>query len=259
MISLENVSFTYSDGTRALEEIDLKIEDGETLLILGPNGSGKSTLSRLLNGLILPTEGTVLIDGVPTESDDLHARKKVGLVFQNPDDQIVCNSVEEDVSFGPENLGLNREEIEARVNSSIEALGLDDLREKSPFLLSGGQKKKVAIAGVLAMKPEYIVFDDPLSGLDYPSISDLLDEMAKLKRKGYTQVILSHRADKVWRLADGVVVLEGGKIERVGELSEFAFKGLSQYGIDAPSAWKVLHILSGQSDIEDSLEGEDGA
>lgn len=257
MIETKNLSYTYPDGTRALSNIDLHIRSGETVLIAGPNGSGKSTLARHFNALLLPTEGEVLVEGVPTHRDELRARLLVGMVFQNPDDQIVGTTVGSDIAFGPENLGLSTHEIEERVEEAIHLMGLEELRDRSPHLLSEGQKRKVAIAGVLAMRPECLVLDDPLSGLDLPSISSLTHELTKLKERGYTIVFLSHRMEGLWRLANRLMIMNGGRIVEEGAPSELLLEGIGRYGIGEPASWKALRALRGRIDIEDLMGDND--
>lgn len=256
MIRTKNLSYTYPNGTLALTNINLHIQSGETLLIVGPNGSGKSTLARHFNALLLPTKGEVLVEGIPTHRDELHARLLVGMVFQNPDDQIVGNTVSNDIAFGPENLGLSVHEIDERVNEAIHVMGLEELRNQSPYLLSEGQKRKVAIAGVLAMRPECIVLDDPLSGLDQPSISSLTHELTKLKERNYTIIFLSHRTQGLWRLADRLMIMNEGRIVKEGVPSNILQDGIRRYGISEPSSWKALRALRGQIDIEELVRGD---
>lgn len=243
MIEVENLSFRYPDGTQALSHVDLNIRSGEMVLIAGPNGSGKTTLARHFNALYLPTEGSVLVKGVPTYQDELHARLHVGMVFQNPDDQIVGSTVEKDIAFGPENLGLSPSEIRERVDEAIEITGISDLRDKSPYLLSEGQKRRVAIAGVLAMKPECIIFDEPLSGLDLPSRTSLIDELAKLKGLGYTLVVLCTDLEDVWCLADRLVLMRDGSIVKEGKPSELILEGVENHGVREPVIFKLFRAL----------------
>lgn len=254
MIKVENLSFKYSDGTRALSGIDLTIKSGETLIVAGSNGSGKSTLARHLNGLYLPTEGTVWVKGVSTKEDSSHALKHVGMVFQNSDDQIVDMTVEDDVAFGPENLGLSDREIEERIEEALETMRLSDLRDRSPYVLSGGQKKRLAIAGVLAMKPECVVLDEPLSGLDYPSEKSLLNELSKLRSQGYTLVITCTNLEDIWTLADRLVVLENGTIRKEGNPLELIFQGVEDLGVREPSIFKVLRTLREQKLVSDNFD-----
>lgn len=248
MIELKNVSFTYPDGTKALSNMSLNVESGETMLIAGPNGSGKSTVARHLNALYLPDDGSVLVKGVPTHEDESHARLHVGLVFQNPDDQIVGNTVKEDIAFGPENLNLSPSEVEDRVETSLKIMKLNELKEKSPHLLSEGQKKRVAIAGVLAMNPECIVFDELLTGLDLPSQTSLLKKLKNLKELGHTLILLCTTLEEVWQLADRLVIMQNGTIVRKGDPSKIIEDGLENYGIRQPPSSK---FSTGKTEKED--------
>lgn len=238
MIELENVSFKYPDGTEALSKVSLSIDAGETVLIAGPNGSGKSTVARHLNALYLPDRGSVFVKGVSTEEDERHARLHVGLVFQNPDDQIVGSTVRDDIAFGPENLGLSASKVEERVEEAVRVMRLNDLREKSPHLLSEGQKKRVAIAGVLAMKPKCIVFDELLTGLDLPSQTSLQRELKKLKELDHTLVLFCTTLEEVWRMANRLVIMQDGSIVKDGKPADVIEKGLERYGVRQPPAFR---------------------
>lgn len=174
MIEIRNLHHHYPDGTRALNGINLNIPKGEFLLICGPNGSGKTTLIRLISGLLKPTAGSVHVNGLDPIHDSKEVRRLVGMVFQDPDSQIVGETVKEDVAFGPENLGLPLTEITERVDWALHVMGLKDLSEKACYLLSGGEKRRLAIAGVLAMRPQVILFDEPFSFLDYLGIREVL-------------------------------------------------------------------------------------
>lgn len=243
MIDVEDLSFRYPDGTLALSHVHLNIQSGETVLIAGPNGSGKTTLARHFNALYLPTEGSVRVKGVPTNQDEFHARLHVGMVFQNPDDQIVGSTVENDIAFGPENLKLSPSEVGERVEEAIQIMGLSDLKNRSPHLLSEGQKRRVAIAGVLAMKPECIVFDELLSGLDLPSRTSLIDELIKLKNLGYTLVVLCTDLEDIWTLADRLVIMMDGNIVKEGKPSELILEGVESHGVREPVIFKLFRAL----------------
>ncbi len=245
MIEVEDLSFMYPDGTQALSHVSLDIQSGETVLIAGPNGSGKSTLARHFNALYLPTEGSVRVKGVSTYQDELHARIHVGMVFQNPDDQIVGSTVEKDIAFGPENLGLSPSEVKERVEEVIQLMGLGDLRGKSPHLLSEGQKRRVAIAGVLAMKPGCIVFDELFSGLDLPSRTSLIDELVKLKGLGYTLVVFCTDLEDVWCLADRLMIMENGGIVKEGKPLELILEGVENHGVCEPAIFKLFRAFRG--------------
>ena len=179
MIQIQNLHHRYPDGTNALRGIHLNISKGEFLLICGPNGSGKTTLLRMISGLLRPTSGSIHIHGFDPIHDSREVRKRVGMVFQDPDSQIVGETVREDVAFGPENLGLSLKEINERVDGALHKMGLEALSEKPCYLLSGGEKRRLAIAGVMAMKPQVILFDEPFANLDYPGIQEVLRYMIR--------------------------------------------------------------------------------
>ena len=232
---------------RAVDHLDIEIEPGSFVAILGHNGSGKSTLAKTLNGILLPTEGTVLISGIDTADDDRiwDVRKTVGMVFQNLDNQIIANVVEEDVGFGPENIGVPTEEIWRRVERSLEAVGMTAYRLKSPNRLSGGQKQRVAIAGVMAMKPECIVLDEPTAMLDPVGRRDVVRTVTELNKKEHITVLLiTHYMEEVVG-ADRVIVMDHGKIVMDGTPRE-VFSGvetLKKYRLDVPQvtelAWEL--------------------
>ncbi len=233
MIEIKNLHHHYPDGTRALKGIDLTISDGEFLLICGPNGSGKTTLIRLICGLLKPTTGSVYVNDLDPIRDSRELRRLVGMVFQDPDSQIVGETVREDVAFGPENLGLPVEEIAERVNWSLRVMGLIDLSEKPCYLLSGGEKRRLAIAGVLAMRPRVILFDEPFSFLDYPGIQEVLRHMVDLHREGHTLVVSTHDVEKVIAHVDRIAILNDGELKVAGP-SEGLLAKLSQFGIRPP-------------------------
>ncbi len=209
-----NLSYTYQDGTHALENINFTVDKGETIAILGPNGAGKSTLLHHFNGLSIPTSGEVLILGNKVSKSNLDMiRQKVGLVFQDPDDQLFARTVNQDVAFGPTNLGLGREEIEERVKWALEVTELTGLENKAPQNLSQGQKKRAAIAGVIAMKPEIIALDEPFANIDPRTASRILKLLLQLNRElGLTLIIATHDVDSVPLFANKVYVLDKGKV-----------------------------------------------
>ena len=219
MIKAQKVTFAYpaQDGEEArevLHGIDLEIKKGEFVALLRHNGSGKSTFAKLLNGILIPTGGKVLIDGMPTDDEDtlFDVRKKAGMVFQNPDNQIVATVVEEDVAFACENMGLPSQEIRRRVDAALEAVGMSEFKIHAPHLLSGGQRQRVAIAGVLAMEPEVIILDEPTAMLDPKGRQEVMSAITKLNReKGMTIVLITHHMDEDCK-ADRVVVMHGGNI-----------------------------------------------
>lgn len=219
MIKLENVSYSYGySPSFALRDINLVLVKGEWVTVLGANGSGKSTLAKLLDGLILPTQGQVLVDGQSTADSRAIAdiRQKVAFVFQNPDNQIVATSVEDDVAFGPENLGLEPEEISRRVERALNLTGLSKLAHKEPYLLSGGEKQRLAIAGALALSSDYLVLDEPTSMLDPQMGKQVLDVLLQLNRKLGLGIIFVTNLVEEALLADRVVVLKDGCLAAAG-------------------------------------------
>ncbi len=253
IIEIQNVTFDYrkdSDefgAVKALDNVNLNIEKGSFTAIIGINGSGKSTLAKHMNGLVLPTVGKVVVNGMDTK-DESHIwdiRQNVGMVFQNPDNQMVSAIVEDDVAFGPENLGVPTEEIRRRVELSLNAVGMYDFRKKAPHMLSGGQKQRIAIAGVVAMLPECIVFDEPTAMLDPQGRKEVLDIIKKLnKESDKTVVLITHFMDEVAE-ADRVVVMDNGKIIMQAAPREIFLKveELKKTGLDVPFATDLAHRL----------------
>ena len=238
IIEIENLTHCFADGTVGLNSINLGIREGSFTLIAGPNGSGKTTLLRHLNGLLLPTEGMVRLAGRPVEEDLLKARQYVGMMFQDADSQIVGETVYEDVAFGPENLRLERPEIQKRVIRSLRAIGLQDLADQRPHLLSGGEKRRLAIAGVLAMEPRVIVFDEPFASLDYPGVKQVLQHIIDLHRSGHTIVITTHDLEKVIAHADHLILMQSGRIVRDGSPEEIV-GDLEAFGVRKPCAVRL--------------------
>ena len=233
MIEIKNLHHRYPDGTHALKGIDLTISKGEFLLICGPNGSGKTTLIRLISGLFKPTSGSVRINGLNEAHSSKEVRRLIGMVFQDAECQIVGETVREDVSFGPENLGLPPDEITERVNWALRLMGLEELSEKPCYLLSGGEKRRLAIAGVLAMRPEIILFDEPFSHLDYPAIQEVLKHMIHLHREGHTLVVTTHDVEKVIAHVDRIAIIHKGELKAAGPPDDVVTK-LSQFGVRPP-------------------------
>ena len=213
LIRFDNVTFSY--GSRnVLENIDLEVREGEFLAVLGYNGSGKSTLAKLINGILVPTSGKVYVDGMDTSDENMLAeiRKTAGMVFQNPDNQIVATIVEEDIAFAPENLGLDPAEIRVRVDDAIKAVGLEKHIKDAPHKLSGGQKQRVAIAGVLAMQPRCIILDEPTAMLDPKGRSLVMGVIERLNReKGITIILITHFMEEA-ALADRIMILSDGRV-----------------------------------------------
>lgn len=218
MLEVKDLKYSYNKDYQALKGVSLKVEKGEMVALLGKNGAGKSTLFLHLNGIYEPDEGKVFIDGEELKYDKkslLKFRQKVGIVFQNPDDQIFAPTVEEDVAFGPLNLGLPMEEVQNRVEEALARVGMSGFEKKAPHHLSGGQKKRVAIAGILAMKPEIMVLDEPTAGLDPQGVTDLSKLLNELNNEGITILISTHEVDLVPNYANRVFVLVDGLL--IGE------------------------------------------
>ncbi|MCL6589282.1 MAG: ATP-binding cassette domain-containing protein [Firmicutes bacterium] len=233
ILETQHLTHVFSNGTIAINDINLSIQAGEFVIIAGANGSGKTVLVRHFNGLYLPTKGKVLLEGEPITKNLANARKKIGLIFQNPDSQIVGQTVAEDVAFGPENLNLPHEEVAMRVKKSLEDVGLNAYANHPPHTLSGGQKRKLAIAGVLAMKPKIIIFDEPFSGLDYPGGLQVLNQIVSLHKSGHTIILVTHELDKVLAHANRLIIMENGRIVRDGAPSEL-INEVELYGIKKP-------------------------
>ncbi len=235
IIRTENLRHRFSDGTYGIDGISISIRKGEFVIIAGANGCGKTTFLRHLNGLLMPCEGSVMVDGISVTSDPRRARQMVGMVFQDADSQIVGETVYDDVAFGPENLCLERAEVRCRVESALESVGLSSFGDRRPHLLSGGEKRRVAIAGILAMQSEIFIFDEPFSNLDYPGVCSLLEEIRRLHRRGHTILLTTHDLEKVLAHADRLIIMQQGKIVRDG-LPEECVKGSDAFGVREPFA-----------------------
>ena len=235
IIQIENLVHRFADGTVGLEGVSMEVAEGSFVIIAGANGSGKTTLLRHLNGLLRPTAGTVRVAGVDVAKDLLRARTMVGMMFQDADSQIVGETVYADAAFGPENLKLDRAEIDRRVQEALAATGLAHLSGKRPHLLSGGEKRRLAIAGILAMQPRVIVFDEPFSNLDYPGVRQVLGQILQLHRSGQTILLTTHDLEKVLAHADRLVFMRGGKIECDGPPPALV-AAAEAYGVKRPRA-----------------------
>jgi energy-coupling factor transport system ATP-binding protein len=260
MIEIEGVSFSYrtgeEDAVPALRELDLRIERGQFMTIIGHNGSGKSTLVKLLTAIQYPTEGEIRIDSVPVdEENQWEVRRKVSVVFQDPDDQLVMNRVEDDVAFGPENLGLPREEIAERVEASLDALGLREIRGRLIEDLSSGQKQRVAIAGALAMRPRFLILDEPTSLLPVPVAMRLVATIRDLNRRENMGVLHVTHSMHEASLFDRVVVMEAGRKILDGTPAEVFrhVERLRDVGLDVPLAASLAHRLRARGIL---LEGD---
>ena len=235
--------------TTAVDHVNMDIQPGEFIAILGHNGSGKSTFAKHINALLFPTEGTILVDGLDTSDEDnvMDVRQRAGMVFQNPDNQIICTLVEEEVGFGPENIGVPTEEIWERVAASLKAVGMYQYRKASPNKLSGGQKQRVAIAGIVAMKPKCIILDEPTAMLDPHGRADVMRVLHELNRKeGVTVILITHYmeevidADRVFVMDEGKVVMEGTPRQIFSRVEE-----LKQLRLDVPQVTELAYELSG--------------
>lgn len=233
ILETQNLTHIFPDGTIAIEDISLKINEGEFVIIAGSNGSGKTVFIRHLNGLLRPSKGKVLIEDETTTKNTINIRKKVGMIFQDSDSQIVGQTVSEDTAFGPENLNLPRKEVNKLVNESLEAVGLEQCINQNPYALSGGQKRKLAIAGILAMTPKIIVLDEPFTGLDYPGVIQIIEQIIKLHKKGHTIILVTHELEKVLAHADRLVIIYKGKLVQNGSPSDIIHQ-VEQYGVRMP-------------------------
>ena len=265
-IKIENLTHVYMPKTpfekKALDNVNLTIEDGEFLALIGHTGSGKSTLIQHLNGLLEPSSGRILVDEVDITSKEVKLtdiRKKIGLVFQYPEYQLFEETIEKDVAFGPNNLGLSAEEVSNRVKKSMEMVGLDyeTYKDVSPLDLSGGQKRRVAIAGVIAMEPKVLILDEPTAGLDPKGRDDILEQIKILHEKyKMTIVLVSHSMEDVGKLAERIVVMNGGKIELLGKPSEIfkEVETLERIGLAVPQVTYLMRALREKGfDVSDEV------
>ena len=271
MLQTEHLSFTYpaeegvSASTTALEDVSLSIEKGSFVVVLGHNGSGKSTLAKHMNAVLLPSGGAVYVEGMDTKDEALllEIRRRVGMVFQNPDNQIVANVVEEDVAFAPENLGVPSDEIRQRVDDALAAVGMSEFTRHAPHLLSGGQKQRVAIAGVIAMAPECIVLDEATAMLDPSGRREVLSAIRALNReRGITVVLITHHMDEAMD-ADRLIVMNDGRLVMDGAPAEVFTQvdALRAMGLAAPDTVELLYALrQGGMDVPlDALTVDDCA
>ena len=270
IISVEHLAYTYpgvdeTPGVPVFEDMNLKIQEGSFVAILGTNGCGKSTLAKHFNSILLPTGGKVYVCGIDTSNEErvMSVRRNVGMVFQNPDNQIVANVVEEDVAFGPENLGVASPEIRRRVDNALKQVDMYEYREHAPHLLSGGQKQRIAIAGIIAMEPKCIVLDEPTAMLDPRGRREVIDTIGRLNReKGITVVLITHHMDEAAK-ADRVVVLDKGKVAADGTPREVfsQVELLHSIGLAAPETVELCWELNRQGyDLPlDALEPEECA
>ncbi len=233
IIQVSSLCHRFADGTRGLDDVTLTFEEGEFTVIAGANGSGKTTLLRHLNGLLFAESGSVRVCGQSVKKNPLHARQMVGMVFQDADSQIVGETVYDDVAFGPENLLRDRAKIDRRVTDALAAVGLSGWEDKRPHLLSGGEKRRLAIAGVLAMAPRVLLMDEPFSNLDYPATCRVLTQIRDLHAKGHTIVITTHDLEKVVAHVQRLVVMAHGRVVADGRPAEL-MTDVARYGIRRP-------------------------
>ncbi|HHV26625.1 energy-coupling factor transporter ATPase [Anaerosalibacter bizertensis] len=251
MINIENATYKYStideQGFTALKDVNLTVNRGEFLVVLGHNGSGKSTLAKLMNALLLPTSGNVYVKGMDTKNEEKlwDIRQSAGMVFQNPDNQLVATIVEEDVAFGPENQGIDPKEIRQRVDQALEIVEMSKYKKHAPHLLSGGQKQRIAIAGVLAMNPDCIILDEPTAMLDPIGRKEVMDTIKKLnKEQNKTIVHITHYMEEAVE-ADRIVVMEKGQIIMEGTPREVfsKVKEMKEIGLDVPQVTELAYEL----------------
>lgn len=253
-IIVEKLSYTYMaksvNAHAALKNISLSIEDGEFLGLIGHTGSGKSTFIQQLNGLMQPTSGRVIVDGfdMNDKKQRIKGRALIGMVFQYPDYQLFDNTVLEDISFGPRNMSLSDEEVKARAFEAMELVGLDPavFADKSPFELSGGEKRRAALAGIIAMRPKYLVLDEPMAGLDPSGRREVMNSIAKLRAElGCAVIMVSHSMEDIAKASDRIVVLNNGEIYAIGTPNEIFSRvgGLIKMGLDAPQAARLVGLL----------------
>ena len=247
-LETKDLTFTYPDGTQALKKVNIQIKKGEKIAIMGPNGAGKSTLFSHFNGLTEPTSGHVEVAGekIIFEKDKLlEVRQKVGIVFQDPNDQLFAPTVKEDVAFGPMNLGLEHEEVERRIEESLKMVGMEGFEEKTPHHLSGGQQKRVAIAGIIAMRPEIMILDEPTAGLDPEGVDKVLKILNDLNKEGISIIISSHDIEMVSHFAEKIFILYNGEIIDSGDKQKiFSNKELLKKAhLKAPVTTEILYKL----------------
>ncbi len=233
IIKTSNLFHRFPDGTTSLSDVSLTFNRGEFTVIAGANGSGKTTLLRHFNGLLFPQSGTVLVGGTSVKEDPMAARRQVGMVFQDAESQIIGDTVYDDTAFGPENLRLQRPEINSRVAQALTDVNLTGFEDRSPHNLSGGEKRRLAIAGVLAMAPQVLMMDEPFSNLDYPATCTVLSQVVKLHEAGHTVIITTHDLEKVIAHAQRLIVMEKGHVVKDG-LPDEVIVGIEQFGIRPP-------------------------
>lgn len=267
IVKVENLIYDYvnedlSDKTSVLRGVDISVSEGEFLAVLGHNGSGKSTLAKHLNAILTPTSGNVIVDGIDTSNQEMlfDIRQRVGMVFQNPDNQMVATIVEEDVAFAAENLGVPRDEIRRRVDNALEIVGMTEFKQHAPHMLSGGQKQRIAIAGALAMNPKILVMDEPTAMLDPHGRRDIIDTIKRLNRdENMTVILITHYMDEAVQ-ADRVIVMDDGLVAMEGKPREIFTQvdRLVELGLDTPQSTYLIYMLNKQGlDLDPSILNED--
>ncbi|MEE8632553.1 MAG: ATP-binding cassette domain-containing protein [Candidatus Bathyarchaeia archaeon] len=262
MIDVKRVSFTYPNGTEALREVSIRVRDGEFLAVMGQNGAGKTTLVKLFNGLLKPTSGKVLVDNVNTKDTSVaKLARSVGFVFQNPDNQLFCETVEEEISFALRNFGFDESRVKRRVTWALNLLGLNEYRKTSPFMLSGGERKRVALASVLAWDPKVVVMDEPTIGQDHRQKEKLRQFIIQLNSQGKTVVIVTHDVEFVAECAPRIVLMSSGRIVAEGSSKEILTdpETLTKASIVVPQITQVfmgLADLGFQFDVIDLLSAK---
>ena len=238
IIDIKDISHTFFDGYKAIQNLSLSINRGEFIILAGKNGSGKTTLLRHLNGLLFPDSGEIVVNGKNVSKHLVQTRKTIGMVFQDADTQIIADTVFDEAAFGLENLKFRRSKINEKVVDVLEKLDLIHLKDKNPSLLSGGEKRKLAIAGVLVMDPEAIVFDEPFSNLDYPGTIQILSTIIDLNLSGHTIIIATHDVETIIDRATRIIIMEKGKIREDGKPDQMV-KLLESYGVREPCSSKL--------------------
>ncbi|MFA4647034.1 ABC transporter ATP-binding protein [Pyrococcus kukulkanii] len=243
MIKFLDVWFWYEEGKPVLKSVSFEFSGG-VLGVVGPNGSGKTTLTKMMNGLLKPKKGKVIVEGIDVKEKTVAEMSRiVGYVFQNPEGMFFEETVFKEVAFGPRNLGVSGKELEERVKWALRVVGLEEFEERNPFELSGGEKQRLAIACILAMKPKIIVLDEPTTGLDYRGIKSLEKVLLNLKREGHSIVLVTHDMEFLLRLADTVLLLDKGEVKFYGSVREFFNLDLRQYSLEVPEVLKIAEEI----------------
>ena len=246
IIEIKKLSHYFSDGTEGLKDIDLIIKKGSFTIIAGRNGSGKTILVRHINGLLKPTKGAVIVNGLDAWKEQNKVRQIAGLMFQDADNQIIGETVKKDIAFGPKNLGIKKQEVEIRVKKILKLTGLENKSDSFSHVLSGGEKRRLALAGVLALHPEVLMLDEPFSNLDYPGTKKLLKKIVDLNKTGITVIIITHNLSKVLAYTDKLVIMDNGRIVEQGPPSELIDE-LEKRGVKRP-------FLSGKGSMKNGIK-----